>query len=88
MAALGTGADRSTLAWTGPLPEPVLDGRTITYPDVRPGVDLVFHAHATGYEQHVVVKDRAGAGAGARNCPCRCVPASSPPPPTAWAGWC
>ncbi|MFJ6199592.1 LamG-like jellyroll fold domain-containing protein [Micromonospora sp. NPDC092111] len=60
VASIGTGADRSGLAWTGALPEPVLDGRTITYPDVRPGVDLVFHAHATGYEQHVVVKDRAG----------------------------
>ncbi|MEU8284072.1 LamG-like jellyroll fold domain-containing protein [Micromonospora sp. NPDC048905] len=60
VASLGSGAERAELAWQGPLPEPVLNGRTITYPDVRPGVDLVFHAHATGYEQHVVVKDRAG----------------------------
>ncbi|WP_433461138.1 LamG-like jellyroll fold domain-containing protein [Micromonospora sp. CA-248212] len=56
---IGEGADQAGLAWSGALPEPVLDGRTITYPDVRPGVDLVFHAHATGYEQHFVVKDRA-----------------------------
>lgn len=60
VASLGTGADRTGLAWQGALPEPVLDGRTVTYPEVRPGVDLVFHAHSTGYEQHVVVKDRAG----------------------------
>ncbi|MEV6811239.1 LamG-like jellyroll fold domain-containing protein [Micromonospora sp. NPDC051296] len=60
VVSLGTGADRTAIAWPGPLPEPVLDGRTITYPDVRPGVDLVFRAHAAGYEQHFVVKDRAG----------------------------
>ncbi|WP_143193835.1 LamG-like jellyroll fold domain-containing protein [Micromonospora sp. CB01531] len=60
LVAVGEGDDRSALAWAGPLPAPVLDGRTITYPDVLPGVDLVFHAHATGFEQHFVVKDRAG----------------------------
>lgn len=59
VVAVGAGAERTGLAWTGPLPEPVLDDRTITYPEVRPGVDLVFQAHATGYEQHFVVKDRA-----------------------------
>ncbi|MEU3457468.1 LamG-like jellyroll fold domain-containing protein [Micromonospora sp. NPDC006766] len=60
LVAVGEGDDRAALAWAGPLPEPVLDGRTITYPDVLPSVDLVFHAHATGFEQHFVVKDRAG----------------------------
>ncbi|NJP33454.1 LamG-like jellyroll fold domain-containing protein [Micromonospora thermarum] len=60
VASVGTGSERAVVAWPGPLPEPVLNGRTVTYPDVRPGVDLVFRAHATGYEQHVVVKDRAG----------------------------
>ncbi|MFG1885609.1 LamG-like jellyroll fold domain-containing protein [Micromonospora sp. NPDC049102] len=58
VASLGTGPERARLVWPGPLPEPVLSGRTITYPDVRPGVDLVFHVHSTGYEQHLVVKDR------------------------------
>lgn len=57
---VGEDTDQTGLAWNGALPEPVLNGRTITYRDVRPGVDLVFHAHATGYEQHFVVKDRAG----------------------------
>ncbi|MFU8870394.1 LamG-like jellyroll fold domain-containing protein [Micromonospora sp. SL4-19] len=60
LVAVGEGADRSSLAWVGPLPEPVAEGRTITYPDVLPSVDLVFHAHTTGYEQHFVVKDRGG----------------------------
>ncbi|MEU7174586.1 LamG-like jellyroll fold domain-containing protein [Micromonospora tulbaghiae] len=60
VVSVGTGGERTGLAWSGPLPEPVLDGRTITYPDIRPGMDLVFKAHATGYEQHFVVKNRAG----------------------------
>ncbi|NBE79940.1 LamG-like jellyroll fold domain-containing protein [Micromonospora rubida] len=59
IVSLGYGADRAGLGWTGALPEPVTSDRTITYPDVRPGVDLVFRAHATGYEQHFVVKTRA-----------------------------
>ncbi|MGW4466349.1 LamG-like jellyroll fold domain-containing protein [Micromonospora sp. NPDC004704] len=60
VASLGTGDEKVGLAWTGTLPQPVLSGRTITYPDVLPSVDLVFHAHSTGYEQHFVVKERAG----------------------------
>ncbi|MGC5033252.1 LamG-like jellyroll fold domain-containing protein [Micromonospora sp. DT229] len=60
VVSLGTGAQRTSLGWDGPLPEPVLDGRTVTYPEVRPGVDLVFHVHSTGFEQHFVVKNRAG----------------------------
>ncbi|MEU0550478.1 LamG-like jellyroll fold domain-containing protein [Micromonospora sp. NPDC005979] len=60
VASLGLGDDKVGLAWTGVLPQPVLSGRTITYPNVLPSVDLVFHAHSTGYEQHFVVKDRAG----------------------------
>ncbi|MFY1633290.1 LamG-like jellyroll fold domain-containing protein [Solwaraspora sp. WMMB335] len=48
------------LSWRGAVPEPVLSGRTVTYPDLLPGVDLVFHAHATGFEQHFVVRDRSG----------------------------
>ncbi|WP_433538665.1 LamG-like jellyroll fold domain-containing protein [Micromonospora sp. CA-249363] len=60
LVAVGQGAERTALAWTGPLPQPVLSDRTITYPDVVPHVDLVFHVHSTGYEQHFMVKDRAG----------------------------
>ncbi|WP_326557568.1 LamG-like jellyroll fold domain-containing protein [Micromonospora sp. NBC_01796] len=60
VVSLGTGDEKVGLAWTGVLPPPVVNGRTITYPDVLPSVDLLFHAHSTGYEQHFVVKDRAG----------------------------
>ncbi|MFC6083600.1 LamG-like jellyroll fold domain-containing protein [Sphaerisporangium aureirubrum] len=56
---LGEGDTRTSVSWTGPLPDPVLSGRVATYPDVMPGVDLVLEAHATGYQQYFVAKDRA-----------------------------
>ncbi len=59
LVTLGQGQDASSVGWSGRLPEPVLDGTTATYPDVRPGVDLVVEATRTGYEQFLVVKDRA-----------------------------
>ncbi|MCW2143065.1 RHS repeat-associated core domain-containing protein [Actinoplanes cyaneus] len=59
VVSLGSGAQRTGVSWTGPLPEPVLDGPTATYPEVRPGVDLVVRAQSTGYEQFFVAKDRA-----------------------------
>ncbi|MBY8870259.1 DNRLRE domain-containing protein [Micromonospora sp. PLK6-60] len=59
VVSLGAGAQRTSIAWTGRLPEPVLDGRTATYPDVLPGVDLQIVAHSTGYEQYFVARDRA-----------------------------
>ncbi|MFI5936837.1 LamG-like jellyroll fold domain-containing protein [Actinoplanes sp. NPDC051494] len=59
VAALGAGAQRTSVSWKGPLPRPVLDGPTATYPEVLPGVDLVVKAQMTGYEQFFVAKDRA-----------------------------
>ncbi|MEU2614920.1 LamG-like jellyroll fold domain-containing protein [Micromonospora sp. NPDC007271] len=59
VVSLGEGDARTSVSWNGPLPRPVLSGRTATYPEVLPGVDLVFEAHATGYQQLFVVKDRA-----------------------------
>jgi RHS repeat-associated protein len=58
VVSLGSGAQRTSIAWNGTLPEPTLDGRTATYPEVLPGVDLQIVAHATGYEQYFVAKDR------------------------------
>ncbi|WP_051800023.1 RHS repeat-associated core domain-containing protein [Catenuloplanes japonicus] len=60
LAAVGKGDDRTTMTWTGPLPTPVLDGTTATYPDVKPGVDLVVKATRTGFQQLFVVKEKAG----------------------------
>lgn len=44
--------------WPGRLPAPVLAGTKATYPEVRPGMDLVVEATTTGFEQYLVVKVR------------------------------
>ncbi|MBM0256346.1 hypothetical protein [Micromonospora sp. 4G55] len=61
LAAVGTGADRVAMGWSGALPAPVLHGNRATYVDARPGVDLVVEATRTGFEQFLVVKTRAAA---------------------------
>jgi hypothetical protein len=58
VASLGSGDQRTSVSWKGRLPEPVLDGRAATYPEVLPGVDIVMKAQTTGYEQYFVAKDR------------------------------
>ncbi|MEV4758245.1 RICIN domain-containing protein [Micromonospora sp. NPDC049559] len=50
-----------TLRWPAPLPAPVLDGDTATYPEVLPGVDLVVRVNAVGFSQLLVVKNAAAA---------------------------
>lgn len=51
------------LALTMPmvLPVPVLEGRTATYADVYPGVDLRLEAVGSSFQQLLVVKDRQAA---------------------------
>jgi hypothetical protein len=61
LVSFGSGAEQVALGWWGALPEPVLAGATATYPEVRPGVDLVVEALNTGFEYHLVVKDRQAA---------------------------
>lgn len=61
LAAVGAGAQRVAMGWSGALPAPVLDGNRATYVDARPGVDLVVEATRTGFEQFLVVKNRAAA---------------------------
>ena len=51
------------LGWPGKLPKPVLDGAKATYREVRPGVDLVLKAEASGVVQHLVVKNARAAKA-------------------------
>ncbi|GAA2246111.1 hypothetical protein GCM10010145_11270 [Streptomyces ruber] len=56
---LVTLADRGgelALTWPAPLPEPVLDGVTATYPEVFPGVDLAVRASVDGFSQALIVK--------------------------------
>ncbi|MGC4771915.1 DNRLRE domain-containing protein [Micromonospora sp. DT44] len=61
LAALGSADQRVAMGWTGALPTPVLQGNRATYVDARPGVDLVVEATRTGFEQFLVVKNRAAA---------------------------
>lgn len=58
LAAVGHGAARVAMSWTGALPEPRLDGPVATYPEVLPGVDLVVRATRIGFEQLLTVKNR------------------------------
>nr|WP_205808701.1 DNRLRE domain-containing protein [Micromonospora sp. HNM0581] len=51
-----------TYLWPGPLPEPVLDGPRLLYPEVRPGVDLLLVARDEGgFGQLLIVKNRDSA---------------------------
>ncbi|QNE17775.1 DNRLRE domain-containing protein [Kribbella qitaiheensis] len=61
LVALGAPGNRSALGWSGPLRAPVLSGTTATYREVKPGVDLIVEATRTGYQQHLLVKNRAAA---------------------------
>ncbi len=49
------GADFS-LAWPARLPKGTVDGDTVTYPEVYPGVDLVVRAERGGFSHLLVVK--------------------------------
>ncbi|MFE4175918.1 hypothetical protein ACFRR7_28385 [Streptomyces sp. NPDC056909] len=49
------------LAWPEPLPAPVLNGDTATYPDVLPDVDLRLAARPEGFTQLLVVKSAQAA---------------------------
>lgn len=59
LAAVGVGDDRVAMRWTGTLPAPVVDGKRATYMDAKPGVDLVVESTRQGFEQFLVVKNRA-----------------------------
>ncbi|MEU0092051.1 DNRLRE domain-containing protein [Kribbella sp. NPDC006257] len=61
LVALGTTGARSSLGWSGSLPAPELDGNVAAYREVKPGVDLVVEATRTGYQQHLLVKNKAAA---------------------------
>jgi hypothetical protein len=61
LARVETGDDAISMLWTGPLPAPVLAANTATYREVLPGVDLLLTATRLGFEQSLVVKNRAAA---------------------------
>ncbi|MFF5564527.1 FG-GAP-like repeat-containing protein [Streptomyces sp. NPDC012623] len=61
MATIERDGRSLSLDWQGALPAPELDGDTATYPEVFPGVDLKLRASVNGFQQLLVVKNRAAA---------------------------
>ena len=61
LVALGQAGHEVALSWPTPLPSPVLDGDSATYPEVLPDVDLVVRATQLGFAQVLVVKTPAAA---------------------------
>ncbi|MFI9321665.1 ricin-type beta-trefoil lectin domain protein [Kitasatospora aureofaciens] len=59
LVKIGTGEQQVKFGWLGKLPKPKLEGNKATYVNARPGVDLVLEATRTGFEQFLIVKDRA-----------------------------
>jgi hypothetical protein len=62
LVQMSRGAKKLEVGAPVALPAPTLDGSTATYSDVFPGVDLRLTAHAEGYDEVLVVKDRTAAG--------------------------
>lgn len=63
IATAGEGDESLAFTLDGPLPEPVIDGNQVTYPNVRPGVDMVFSVNPTGFTDALVVKTPTAAEA-------------------------
>ncbi|MEV6815076.1 DNRLRE domain-containing protein, partial [Micromonospora sp. NPDC051296] len=59
LAVVESAGGTVALGWSGALPTPTVEGTRATYTEVRPGVDLVVESTRTGFEQFLIVKDRA-----------------------------
>ncbi|MCZ7420147.1 hypothetical protein O7605_11545 [Verrucosispora sp. WMMA2121] len=60
-ATMTGGGATFSLGWVDPLPEGVIAGDSITYPNVYPDVDLVVRAERGGFSHLLVVKSAAAA---------------------------
>ncbi|MEV5001415.1 DNRLRE domain-containing protein [Nocardioides sp. LML1-1-1.1] len=56
------GGDSVALGWPRDLPEPIVDGATLTYKDALPAGDLVVTALATGFSHSVVLNEAPAPG--------------------------
>ncbi|WP_426513946.1 LamG-like jellyroll fold domain-containing protein [Dactylosporangium sp. McL0621] len=56
LVSLRRGSGELALSWPTALPAPKVEGRTATYPEVLPGVDLQLTAEVEGYSEVLVVK--------------------------------
>ncbi|MEU7870086.1 LamG-like jellyroll fold domain-containing protein [Dactylosporangium sp. NPDC049140] len=56
LVSLRRGSGELSLSWPTALPAPKVEGRTATYPEVLPGVDLQLTAELEGYSEVLVVK--------------------------------
>jgi hypothetical protein len=61
LVTLTEGGKTFALSWPTPLPVPVLNGASATYPGVLAGVDLQVTASSIGYSEVLIVKDAAAA---------------------------
>ncbi|GIF04654.1 hypothetical protein Asi03nite_21920 [Actinoplanes siamensis] len=52
------GGEELTLGWRSKLPKPVLQDDTATYRDVTQGTDVQVQLTATGFQQHMVLKQK------------------------------
>jgi hypothetical protein len=61
LVSAAQGDHELSLTWPEPLPAPVLDADTATYPDILPGVDMQVRVDAVGFSEVLVVHDAAAA---------------------------
>ncbi|XVV05953.1 hypothetical protein ACQPW3_11400 [Actinosynnema sp. CA-248983] len=61
LVTMREGDKQFSLSWPTPLPAPVVEGSTATYPELLPGVDLKLTANSTGYSEVLVVKNEQAA---------------------------
>lgn len=61
LLSMGDDGAQVSMTWDSPLPTPTVDGASLTYAGVRPGIDLVMTAQPRGYSQVLVVHDEQAA---------------------------
>ncbi|MFD7571528.1 FG-GAP-like repeat-containing protein [Streptomyces sp. NPDC059810] len=61
LAVINSEQDWMALTWSGFIPEPIVNGSRILYPEILPGADLVITADDSGFAQVLVVKNRQAA---------------------------